>query len=88
MYKSLPHNRVRGCSWISNVEDVGLNPIQGRSVGDLGLYGWYVADKFGAWVNPPSLIISLSAWRSSGYLATGLQKFHDWPAQSSTVRVR
>ena len=36
----------------------------------------------------PSLMTSRSACLSSGYFATGLQKFHDWPAQSSTVSAR
>lgn len=36
----------------------------------------------------PCLMISRSASLSSGYLATGLQKCHDWPAQSSTVSAR
>lgn len=39
-------------------------------------------------VGSPSFTTSLKAWRSSGYFATGLQKFHDWPAQSSTVKAR
>jgi len=34
---------------------------------------------------PPLLMTSLRAFRSSGYFATGLQKFQAWPAQSSTV---
>lgn len=77
---------MAGLESLSILYGVGavLSPNRGRTVGVLGK--WEIktscADRA---KDSPLLMTSLKASRSSGYFATGLQKFQAWPAQSSTV---